>query len=288
MTASPSSGSVHAGPRAHLVQIASTWEDPAANREKLLDLLDTIDPAPREGDLILLPEMFDTGFSMNLAATADKGNATLHALAEIAQEHRVTVQGGRTVHDCHCDRGSNTMSVVAHDAALGSRLLCEYRKVHLFTLTGEDRAIAPGTRIETYDWEFPDSGAEGGAGRDRLKVCPIICYDLRFPELFRKGLLQGAEVFAVGACWPAKRIHHWRALLIARAIENQAFVLGVTRTGSEPGVTYSGGTIAIDPTGQVLGELGPDEGVLSVEIDPRTLRAWRGAFPAWKEHRLLS
>jgi predicted amidohydrolase len=100
--------------------------------------------------------------------------------------------------------------------------------------------------------------------------------------------VQGAEVFAVGACWPAKRIHHWRALLIARAIENQAFVLGVTRTGREPGVEYAGGTIAIDPTGKVLGELGPDEGVLSVEINPGTLRDWRGAFPAWKEHRLLT
>jgi predicted amidohydrolase len=272
-----------ASPRAHLIQIASAWEDPAANRERLLDLIDAIDPAPREGDLILLPEMFDTGFSTNLAVTADKGNATLHALAEIAQEHRVTVQGGRTVHDCHCSHGSNTMSVVAHDAQMGSRLLCEYRKIHPFALTGEDRAIAPGTRVETYDWTFPSS-----PNADRLKVCPVICYDLRFPELFRKGLLQGAEVFAVGACWPAKRIHHWRALLIARAIENQAFVLGVTRTGREPGVEYAGGTIAIDPTGKVLGELGPDEGVLSVEINPGTLRDWRGAFPAWKEHRLLT
>jgi predicted amidohydrolase len=119
-------------------------------------------------------------------------------------------------------------------------------------------------------------------------VCPAICYDLRFPELFRLGLLKGAEVYALGANWPDARQAHWRALLIARAIENQAFVLGVNRTGRDPHLNYAGGSIAVGPQGEVLGELAAEEAVLSVEIAPREVHAWREKFPAWKDGKLLA
>jgi predicted amidohydrolase len=94
-------------------------------------------------------------------------------------------------------------------------------------------------------------------------------------------------LFAIGACWPDSRHAHWRALLIARAIENQAFVLGVNRTGKDPALSYAGGSIAVGPRGEVIAELGAEERVLSVEIQPSALREWRSKFPAWKDGRLL-
>lgn len=280
--------------KAHLVQLNMIWEQAAANREKVAHLLDKADVSP--GDFILLPEMFDTGFSMNTKATADKGE-TLQFLGELASEFQATVQGGRTIHDCHCAKASNVMSIVAPTAGAtqknagstrsgeGYRLVDEYAKIHPFSLGMEHTAFEGGSRVFTYDWV-------GAADAPRLKVCPAICYDLRFPELFRMGLDQGAEAFALGACWPKTRQHHWRALLIARAIENQAFVLGVNRVGQDPngafgnGLEYIGGSIVVGPTGDVLGELADQETVLSVEIDVGAVKRWREKFPAWKDRRL--
>jgi len=90
----------------------------------------------------------------------------------------------------------------------------------------------------------------------------------------------------VGACWPKARQHHWRSLLVARAIENQAIVLGVNRTGRDPTLEYAGGSIAVGASGEVLGELGDDQTVLSVEVDVEAMRAWRAKFPAWKDRKL--
>ncbi len=273
--------------KAHLVQFDIAWEDKGANHARVLDLLDAVDV--REGDLILLPEMFDTGFSMNTKATADRGGVTLAFLVDLADDLHAFVQGGRTLHDCHGALASNVMTIVdpGTDGPNDARVVGEYAKVHPFSLGREHEAFAGGERVLTWDWIGPANG-----DKDALKVCPAICYDLRFPELFRNGLRLGAECFAIGACWPRARHHHWRALLIARAIENQAYVLGVNRVGRDPngafgtGLEYGGGSIAISPTGEVLGELGDAQGVLSVEVDPAGVRRWREKFPAWKDHRL--
>lgn len=299
--------------KAHLVQLNMIWEQAAANRERVAQLLDKADVSP--GDFVLLPEMFDTGFSMNTKATADKGE-TLQFLGEVAAEFQVTVQGGRTIHDCHCAKASNVMTIVepalkaaagassgagATQSRMGYRLVDEYAKIHPFSLGMEHTAFEGGSRVFTYEWvgakqssSAADSSGTTAKGSEppRLKVCPAICYDLRFPELFRLGLDQGAEAYALGACWPRTRQHHWRALLIARAIENQAFVFGVNRVGQDPngafgnGLEYIGGSIVVGPTGDVLGELVAEEAVLSVEIDVGAVKRWREKFPAWKDRKL--
>lgn len=261
-------------PTAHLVQLNSAWEDKAANFEKVRQLLDRVEVAA--GDFVLLPEMFDTGFSFSVELTADMNAATLAFLAELAQDLGVVVQGGRTVAPCHKCAAKNMMTVLA-PGEREAKLVTEYAKIHPFP-TERDR-FEGGTDVVQYEW----------AG---LRVCPAICYDLRFPELFRIGLARGAEMFALGACWPEVRQHHWRALLIARAIENQAFVLGCNRVGVEPGVlgqaiTYSGGSIVVSPKGDVLGELADAEGVLSVPIDAEQVHAWRRTFRAWRDVRLM-
>jgi omega-amidase len=263
--------------RAHLVQLDIAWEDKAANYANVERLLDQAQGGVSPGDFILLPEMFDTGFSLNTDKTADKDGSTLAFLLRLADDLGCTVQGGRTVHECHCAKASNVMSIFGP----GGRPLGEYRKIHPFSYGREPERFVGGTQVITYSWA-------SAAGGETLAVCPAICYDLRFPELFRLGLLQGAELIAIGACWPAARAAHWRALLIARAIENQAFVLGVNRTGDDPTLKYAGGSIAVGPKGDVLAELGPEAAVLSVTIDPRQILEWRATFPAWKDARLLA
>lgn len=257
--------------RAHLVQMDIRWEDKTANFEAALTLLDRAEVSP--GDLVVLPEMFDTGFSMNTKATADKDGRTLVFLTELATDLGVYVQGGRTVQACHCNQALNAMAIISP----AGTLIDEYHKIHPFSLGREHESFVGGTRVITWPW---------GEGDKALTVCPAICYDLRFPELFRIGLTQGAQAYVLGASWPESRQTHWRALLIARAIENQAFVLGVNRTGSDPTLKYAGGSIAVGPQGEVLGELDARQAVLSVDINPREVRSWREKFPAWKDRRI--
>ncbi len=255
--------------KAHLFQLDLAWEDREANFRLVERAAGSAEI--HAGDLIVLPELFDSGFSLTTARTADAGGATLRFLLDLAGRLGVTVHGSRTVSEG--DRGSKATNR-ATIAGPSGRLLCEYAKIHPFTFGREPEAFDGGDSIETYGW-------------NGLTVCPAVCYDLRFPELFRIGLGRGAEVFVLGANWPAARQGHWRALALARAIENQAFVLAVNRTGSDPHLAYAGGTIAVDPKGEILGELGDEPGVLSVEVDPERVREWRSVFPAWRDMKLM-
>ncbi|MBC8104772.1 MAG: carbon-nitrogen family hydrolase, partial [Cytophagales bacterium] len=119
-----------------------------------------------------------------------------------------------------------------------------------------------------------------------LRVAPLICYDLRFPEAFRDALDQGAEAFIVIASWPLARAHHWSALLRARAIENQAYVVGVNRVGIDPTpLTYPGRSVVIDPSGQVLAEGDDRELVLSAVLDRDLVARYRTELPFLADRR---
>lgn len=258
-------------PRVHLVQMDIAWEAPTANHARARSLIAAARVSA--GDLVLLPEMFDTGFSFNTSVTADTHEHTLSFIKSLATDFGVVVQAGRTRPAATGTTPAfhNVVSIFAPSAATP---LCEYAKRHLIGREGE--YIAPGRDIVTYPW----------AG---LTIAPAICYDLRFPEVFRDGLKKGAEAFAVCACWPNVRKEHWRALLIARAIENQAFVFACNRVGRDPdsagGLTYDGGSMVIGPKGEILAEASTAECVLGAEVEIERVRAWRGVFPAWREVR---
>jgi predicted amidohydrolase len=258
---------------AHLVQLDITWENRHLNFQAVRGLLAHAPINPH--DLVVLPELFDTGFSLNVAATHDHDSSTLQFIQSLATDLKVYAMGGRTVLPDGATHAHNRMSIIAPSGVQ----VAEYSKIHPFTFGREPEAFVGGDTVVTFDW----SDEAGNV----LRVNPAICYDLRFPELFRLGLKQGAEVIALGANWPRTRQEHWRTLLIARAIENQAFVLGTNRTGDDPYLSYIGGSIAIDPKGRILGELGSEVGVLSVEIDPQVVRTWRHDFPAWRDLRLM-
>jgi omega-amidase len=256
--------------RVHLIQLDIAWENKQANYDKVERLLSRANPEP--GDLVVLPEMFDTGFSFNVEITADTDGRTLKYLLQLSEDLGVYIQGARTVHQGHSLHAQNRCTVVDPRG----RVLADYSKIHPFSYGREQERFEGGNDIMTYRW-----GTDPG-----LLMCPAICYDLRFPELFRIGLARGAESYAIGANWPEARQAHWRALLIARAIENQAFVFGVNRTGRDPNLNYVGGSIAIGPRGDVLGELAGEEAPLSIEVEPREVRSWREKFPAWKDLKL--
>jgi predicted amidohydrolase len=260
--------------RAHLIQADTLWQDKRANHARIREMLTSAPARVRPGDLLVLPEMFDTGFSFALELTRDDDQTTLTFLRTLAKELSVTIVGARTTVGPE-GKGRNCCPVITPDGTLA----CEYQKIHPFTFGREGEFFLGGDSVRTFAWNV---------GTESCTVCPTICYDLRFPELFRLGMLAGAQLFTVIANWPAPRAMHRRALGIARAIENQAYVLCVNRAGSDPHLTYSGESFAVGPKGDILGELGPEPGVLSVEIDMNALRAWRETFPAWRDVRLIT
>lgn len=262
--------------RAHLVQLDIRWENPEANHGRTLELLESVRVDP--GDLIILPEMFAVGFTLNLDRATDDHDSTRGFLSDLAARHRCTVQGGLAVRSPGEVLATNRMAVFDGFTADPPSHLGDYAKIHPFSYGKEPRSFRGGTEVTTYAWASPTG---------TLRVCPAVCYDLRFPELFRRGLGLGGECFAIGANWPRDRQAHWRALAIARAIENQAYVLAVNRTGDDPHLSYIGGSMVVGPRGEVVAELGPEEGVLSADVAPESVRGWRETFPAWRDHRLL-
>lgn len=261
--------------RAYLVQSDLVWEDRNENFARVHALLAQASPDP--GGLIVLPELFDSGFSMRTDHTNDADGATAAFLARLARDTGCLVQGGRTVLPPGEKLAWNEALVCSPTCSEDAPGIASYRKIHPFSFGREPEAFRGGDEVVTYRWACGEQG---------LRVCPAICYDLRFPELFRRGVLHGASVFALGANWPEARQSHWRALAIARAIENQSYMLAVNRTGHDPHLAYAGGTIAVGPRGDVLDEMGAGEGVLTVGVEPRDVDTWRETFPALRDIRL--
>jgi omega-amidase len=246
------------------VQFDILWEDKPANYARVRELLAAeIVPA---GSLVLLPEMFSTGFSMNVAAVAEGSpSATEEFLAQTARELGVFVLGGLVTR--RADGWGRNQAVAFSPEG---KEVARYHKIQPFTLGGESQHYAAGKEIATFSWQ-------------NIVVAPFICYDLRFPELFRLAVRQGAQLFAVIANWPAPRIHHWTTLLQARAIENQAYVAGLNRCGTDPKQTYSGRSMIVSPRGEILAAAGDGERVISAEVDLAALLAYRTEFPALQD-----
>jgi predicted amidohydrolase len=153
-------------------------------------------------------------------------------------------------------------------------VVADYEKIHPFSYGREADHFSAGERL---------SMARCGDAQ----ICPMICYDLRFPELWRLAALSQppAEVFTIGASWPAARQHHWHSLCVARAIENQAFVVACNRCGRDPHVSYAGGSIIVSPAGEILAEAAEVPVILQAEIDAAKARQWRNDFPALQDAR---
>ncbi len=249
--------------RVAAIQYDIAWEDKAANHATLERLIEDAGLEPET--LIVLPALGDTGFRFDLAAIVD--DRTLTWAADVARRRGCALQAG------YAERGADRKGRNC-SAILSSRgeILGVYRKVHPFSYGRESDHYCGGDRLVI-------SSVDGAA------VCPLICYDLRFPELWRLAAAAGAEIFTIGASWPAPRQAHWRSLLVARAIENQAFVVAANRCGRDPHQSYEGGSMIVSPTGEILAEAGDAPAVLTADLDFAELRRWREAFPALRDMR---
>lgn len=248
----------------HAVQLDSIWEDKTASFARVRALLAGAPPQP--GSLIVLPEMFATGFSCNLAITQERIGAETEAfLQETAKRWQSAVLGG-VVTPGPDGKGRNQALVIGPDG----NELARYTKIHPFSLGGEADVHTPGHSPVIFEWQG-------------LKIAPLICYDLRFPELARAALTLGADMLIYIAAWPARRIQHWLTLLQARAIENQAYVLGVNRCGQEPDFSYCGRSTLVDPHGVLIADASDGEKVLPCEACPEVVKGWRRDFPAVRD-----
>ncbi len=243
------------------VQLDIAWENKAANFDRVRRLL--AESAPEKGSVVLLPEMFATGFSMNVEAVAEPyGGQTEQFLSSAAKEFGVCLVAGAAMRGR--DGRARNKALVFSPAG---ELLAFYAKMRPFTPAGEPDHYVAGERPVAFRWSD-------------CTISPFICYDVRFPEIFRQAAAaHGPELFVVIANFPEKRIHHWVLLLQARAIENQAYVAGVNRVGSDPSYAYGGRSLIIDPHGDILADAGGREGCISADLDLASLRKYRQGLP---------
>jgi predicted amidohydrolase len=212
-------------------------------------------------DLVVLPEMWLTGYAYRrLDELARRTPESLAQVGALARKYGYFVVGS-WAERTDDGRLANTACIVGPDGRVRAR----YRKVHLFGPMKEDRHFAAGRAACVAQLEI---------GRVGL----ALCYDLRFPEQARKMALHGAELLLYPAQWPQVRQGHFHTLLAARAIENQLFVAGVNRAGRSVAVQFGGGSLVVGPRGDVLAQLGPEEGFAEVEIHLDEVAAAREAI----------
>ncbi|MEZ5324388.1 MAG: carbon-nitrogen family hydrolase [Verrucomicrobiales bacterium] len=247
------------------LQLDIAWEAKVQNQTRIEGIIGSAGA----DDLLVLPEMFSTGFTMNSAAAAEQeGGATEQWLSSLARKLGCAVMGGN-VRESTDGRCFNESLTYTSDGMLA----CRYQKIHPFSLGEEDKHYAAGTEVKSF--------ALGNA-----VIAPFICYDLRFPEAFRLASKSGANLIAVIANWPSKRIQHWVTLLQARAIENLAYVIGVNRTGKDPHLEYTGRSVIVDYMGEIIADAGSDEGLISADLNFEELNRWRDSFPALRDRKL--
>lgn len=241
-----------------LVQFDTLHCAPQANIATIEQLL-----AEVECDLVVLPEMFATGYNTNAEAIAEESyGPTRRWMESYAAEHNCGVVGSVAVRE----RGEyrNRLYVCLPDGTT-----CHYDKRHLFTFAGEDKSFSAGKERIVVEWMG-------------VRILPLVCYDLRFPAW---SYLPGAvDLIIYSAAWPAGRIGAWQTLLPARAIENQAWVVGVNRLGNDLHNTpHSGHSAAYDYLGHKVVDCNEVQRVEVVEIDPEKCRIFREKFRAWQD-----
>ncbi|MBD2845095.1 carbon-nitrogen family hydrolase [Paenibacillus sp. IB182496] len=252
-----------------LLQMNIKAGDPDANFRRLGELLEEAVAGDPKPDIVMFPEMWNTGYALDrIEELADpQGKRTLALLGEYARKHQVHLLAG-SIAERRDDGVYNTAYVLDRAGAVRA----SYSKIHLFRLMEEEKHLQAGDRPGTLEL-------------DGIAAGMMICYDIRFPELARRLALGGARMLFVPAEWPNPRLHHWRTLLTARAIENQMYVIACNRTGTSGATSFFGHSMIIDPWGEVVAEAGEAETVLRAVVDPALTEEVRGRIPVFEDRR---
>ncbi len=249
-----------------IVQYSPVWEDREQNFLKIKEL---IERNVKDEQIIILPEMSLTGFTMNSSKFAEDidGFATTGFIKLAANLRKHIIAG---IIEREEDNIYNSLYHIDGSGIIFAR----YRKVHPFSYSKEDKFYTAGSEPVITQINKTDIGLS-------------ICYDLRFPELYRHYGKKRTKAMINIANWPVDRIEHWKHLLKARAIENQAYMIGVNRTGTDPFYEYNGSSAVYDPMGKEIFSAGNEEGFYSVEIDTEYSASIQERFPFLKDIRLL-
>lgn len=257
--------------RVAALQSDIAWEDREANFARLRPWIASA--AAAGARLLALPETYSVGFSMATERIAERWDGPSVAfLHDEARRHGLWLAG--SVPELPPGAGddakpANTLVLAAPDGALH-----RYRKIHPFTCAGEHEAFQAGEEHHTVD-------VEG------LRLTLFVCYDLRFANEFW-ATASATDAYLVIANWPEARRHHWQTLLVARAIENQAYVIGVNRVGQGNKLVYAGDSRIVDPRGEILAAAAGKETMLLAEVDPAEVAAVRREFPFLQDRREIA
>ena len=242
-----------------VVQHDIVWEDKAANFARLAPMVEAA--AATGARLVVLTETFSTGFSMRTDMTAEpEGGPSSQFLLAQAAAHRVWVCGSCPEVAMPGRQPFNTLVLAGPDGTVH-----RYRKVHRFAYGGEDGSFSAGDE-------------RVGVTIEGLRVGLYVCYDLRFADDWW-AVAPATDLYLCVANWPSPRRHHWRTLLAARAIENQAYVVGANRVGSGGGNDYAGDSAIVDPLGEVLASGAGTEALLVAEVDAARVAQVRADLP---------
>lgn len=224
--------------------------------------------ARRGTHLVVFPELWSTGYALDQAKDlASVLNAGMFAqVTTVAQQNKISIVGSILE-----KRGVEVANSAAFFAPNG-RMMGVYRKIHLFRLMDEDKWLQPGSSPLTVDLPW---------GQTSL----AICYDLRFPELFRSYATEGAKMIVIPAEWPIERVEHWRTLLQARAIENQCYIVACNAAGKTGETTFGGHSMIVDPWGKIVVEGGDSPMMLTAEIEMDVVDEVRTRIPVFEDRR---
>ncbi|MEX1019928.1 MAG: carbon-nitrogen family hydrolase [Litorilinea sp.] len=255
-----------------LVQMDCILGDPKENFARATPLI--AEAAQQGSQLVVLPELWSTAYDLENAAAHASPLAQragergwFGRLAGLARKNKIWLTG--SLLEAQADgRYYNTMPIYGPDG----RLKGVYRKIHLFRLMEEEIYLSPGQNTTLLELPWGKTGL-------------AICYDLRFPEMFRQYALLGAQLILMPAEWPNPRREHWRTLIRARAIENQCFVAACNRVGSSKGAEFFGASAIVDPWGETLIEGGEQAEILTATIDLATVEAVRQRIPVFSDRR---
>lgn len=243
-----------------LAQTNIVWEEKKRNIEKAKKIIS----AHNGTDVILFPEMSFTGFSMNTALTGESNCETVDIMCKIAQENQVSIGFGwveKNLTGCR-----NIYTIIDNTG----NIISSYAKIHPFSYSDEDKYFVGGENIERFEL-------------NGIPFTSFICYDLRFPELFRS-VAETVHAVILPANWPAKRSEHWKTLLRARAIENQVYIFAINCVNNVGGQYYSGDSCVINPNGDVIEMLSDQEGVITYDFLDN-VEEYREQFPVLRDKK---
>jgi omega-amidase len=252
-----------------LLQMDIAIGEPDRNFENLSRLLNKAISAEQKPDVILFPEMWNTGYALEqIQQLADlDGARTKQFISQFCLTHQVNVIAG-SIAEKKADEVRNTIYVFNRQG----ELTADYSKIHLFRLMDEEKYLTSGDKIGQIEIEGIPAGV-------------MICYDIRFPELARTLALNGAKILFVPAEWPHPRMHHWRTLLMARAIENQMFVVSCNRVGTSGTTEFFGHSLIIDPWGEIIAEGGEEEEIITASLQLNDVDQVRRKIPIFEDRR---